>query len=161
MVLQNNRFERADDRGKRENPLATSRWSLRGSYAREGLERITKVGFAYRFPRPGEGQAIRREAEANLQATTRELEVALLELDARFQSAVTRLQSAAAPTPFTAFDTALKAVSLRLSEGKERPSEALPIRRQLLEAQVASLRRLTAAHLLSAELQALTEGVNP
>jgi hypothetical protein len=50
---------------------------------------------------------------------------------------------------------------MRLSEGKERPSEALPIRRQLLEAQVASLRRLQAAHLLTAELQALTDGNNP
>jgi hypothetical protein len=47
-----------------------------------------------------------------------------------------------------------------LAEGKERPSEALPIRRQLLEAQVARLRRLHANHLLIAELQALTEGVN-
>ena len=119
------------------------------------------MGLAYRFPRPGEGQAIRRDTEATLQATRRELEIALLELDARFQSALTRLQTATPPTPFKGFDLSLKAVSLRLSEGRERPSEALPIRRQLLEAQVASHRRLLAAHLLNAELQALTDGVNP
>ncbi len=146
---------------RHQEALATSRWSLRGSYGKEGEDRITKVGLAYRFSRPGEGRAIRQEAEANLQATSRDLEIALLELEGRFQSALTRLQTAAPAAPFVAFDTALRAVSLRLSEGKERPSEALPIRRQLLEAQVAYLRRLHAAHLLSAELQALTDGVNP
>ena len=142
---------------RHQEALATRRWSLRGSYGREGEERITKFGLAYRFTRPGEGRAIRQEAEANLQATQRELEIALLELEGRFQSALTRLQTAAQPTPFAAFDTALRAVSLRLTEGKERPSEALPIRRQLLEAQVACFRRLQNAHLLSAELQALTD----
>jgi len=146
---------------RHQEALATSRWSLRGTYAREGDDRIGKVGLAYRFSRPGEGQALRRETEATLQATQRELEVALLELDARFQSALIRLQTAKAPMPFKGFDLSLNAVSLRLSEGKERPSEALPIRRQLLEAQAASYRRLQAAHLLAAELQALTAEVNP
>lgn len=146
---------------RQQEALATSRWSLRGSYGKEGEERITKFGLAYRFSRPGEGRAIRQEAEANLQASRRDLEIALLELEGRFQSALSRLQTASLPSPFTAFDTALRAVSLRLSEGKERPSEALPIRRQLLEAQVATLRRLQAAHLLSAELQALTNGNTP
>ncbi len=146
---------------RHQEAVATSRWSLRGSYYKEGEDRISMVGLAYRFSRPGEGQAIHRETEAALQATKRELETALLELDARFQSALTRLQTATPPLPFKGFDLSLKAVSLRLSEGKERPSEALPIRRQLLEAQAASYRRLKAAHLLTAELQALTDGVNP
>ncbi|NWJ41365.1 MAG: TolC family protein [Geothrix sp.] len=146
---------------RHQEALATSRWSLRGSYAREGEERIGKVGLAYRFSRPGESQALRRETEATLQATRRELEVALLELDARFQSALTRLQVAPPALPFKGFDLSLHAISLRLSEGRERPSEALPIRRLLLEAQAASYRRLQAAHLLSAELQALTAEVNP
>lgn len=146
---------------RHQEALATSRWSLRGSYGKEGEDRITKVGLAYRFSRPGEGRAIRQEAEANAQASQRELEIALLELEGRFQSALTRSRNAAPAAPFAAFDSALRAVSLRLSEGKERPSEALPIRRQLLEAQAATLRRLHAAHLLCAELQALTIGVNP
>ncbi len=146
---------------RHQEAVATSRWSLRGSYYKEGEDRISLIGLAYRFSRPGEGQAIRRETEATLQATKRELEVTLLELDARFQSALTRLQTATPPLPFTGFDLSLKAISMRLSEGKERPSEALPIRRQLLEAQAASYRRLQAAHLLTAELQAFTDGVNP
>jgi outer membrane protein TolC len=146
---------------RHQEALATSRWSLRGSYGREGEERVGKVGLAYRFARPGEGQAIHRETEAGLQALRRDLEIALLELEARFQSALTRLQTAPPPAPFTGFEPSLRAVGLRLSEGRERPSEALPIRRQLLEAQAASYRRLHAAHLLDAELKALTDGVNP
>lgn len=146
---------------RQQQALATSRWSLRGSTSREGEERITKLGFAYQFPRRGETEAIRRETEANLSTLKQELDVARVELDARFQAALIRLESQVAPTPFSAFETALRAVGMRLSEGKERPSEALPIRRQLLEAQVASLRRLHAAHLLTAELQALTDGNAP
>ena len=146
---------------RQQEALSTSRWSLRGSYGKENEDRMTKFGISYRFPRPGEGRAIRQEAEANSQATKRELEITLLELDARFQSALARAQGQVMPEPFKAFDSAIQAVSLRLSEGKERPSEALPIRRQLLEAELSSLRRIENAHLLSAELQALTDGVNP
>lgn len=160
-----NRLDLEEQTLRHQEALATSRWSLRGSYGKEGEDRIGKVGFAYRFPRPGEGQALRRETEATFQATKRELETALLELDARFQSALTRLQTATPSLPFAGFESSLKAISLRLSEGRERPSEALPIRRQLLEAKAASFRRLHAAHLLSAEVQALTNphtnGVNP
>jgi outer membrane protein TolC len=146
---------------RHQEALATSRWSLRGSYGKEGEERIGKVGLAYRFSRPGEARAVQRETGAALQASRRELEAALLELDARFQSAWSRLQTTAPPRPFAGFELSLNAISLRLREGKERPSEALPIRRQLLEAQASSYRRLHAAHLLSAELQALTSGVTP
>lgn len=146
---------------RHQEALATSRWSLRGSYGREGEDRVGKVGLAYRFSRPGEGPALRRETEATLQATRQELETALLDLDARFQTALARLQAATPPLPFSGFDSSLRAVGLRLEEGRERPSEALPIRRQLLEAKAASLRRLHAAHLLTAELQALTEGMTP
>lgn len=152
------RLELEEGSLRQQEALATSRWSLRGSSSREGEDRITRLGFAYRFPRPAETQAICRETEASLAATRRELEAARADLDGRFQTALARLQANVAPQPFQAFDTALRAVGLRLSEGKERPSEALPIRRQLLEAQIASLRRLHAAHLLAAELHALTDG---
>jgi hypothetical protein len=146
---------------RHQEALATSRWSLRANYSKEepGVS-IAKFGLAYRFARPGEGRALRQETEANLQVVKRELEIALVELDARFQSALQRFQALPAPMPSPDFESSLRAVGLRLAEGKERPSEALPIRRQLLEAQVARLRRLHANHLLIAELQALTEGVN-
>lgn len=146
---------------RQQEALSTSRWSLRGSYGKENEDRITKVGVAYRFTRPGEGQAIRQEAEANVQVARREIGIALADLEARFQAAMARARNQAPLRPFTEFDRAIRAIGLRLSEGKERPSEALPIRRQLLEAQISSLRRIENAHLLTAELQALTDGVNP
>ena len=142
-----------------QEAVTNSRWSLRGSYGKEGEDRIGKVGFAYRFPRPGESRAVRRETEATFQAARQELAMALLELDARFQCALERLLTATPPLPFTGFEPSIRAISLRLSEGKERPSEALPIRRQLLEAKTASFRRLHASHFLTAEIQALTDGV--
>lgn len=141
--------------------LGLSRWSLRGSYAKEGEDRIAKVGMAYRFSRPGEAAALRRETEAGLASLQRELEIALTELDGRFQSALERLQILGGMAPSRSFQAAIQAVGLRLQAGKERPSDALPIRRQLLEAEVAGLRRQHAQHLLQAELQALTEGVTP
>jgi hypothetical protein len=141
--------------------LGLSRWSLRGSYAKEGEDRIAKVGMAYRFVRPGESQAIRRETNAGLATLQQELQIALAELDGRFQSALDRLQILGSMPPSRSFQSAIQAVGLRLQSGKERPSEALPIRRQLLEAEVAELRRQHAQHLLQAELQALTEGVTP
>ncbi len=141
--------------------LGLSRWSLRGSYAKEGEDRIAKVGMAYRFSRPGEAAALRRETEAGLASLQRELEIALTELDGRFQSALERLQILGGMAPSRSFQAAIQAVGLRLQSGRERPSDALPIRRQLLEAEVAGLRRQHAQHLIQAELQALTEGVTP
>jgi len=142
---------------RHQEALATSRWSLRGSYGREGEDRITKVGVAFRFTRPGEGQALRRETAAHLATTRRELEIARVELDARFQSTLQRLRAWPADPPAPDFDRALQAVGLRLEEGKERPSEALPSRRQPLDAQMALLARRHAHHVLGAELRALTE----
>ena len=141
--------------------LNLSRWTLRGSYAKEGEDRIAKVGVAYRFSRPGETQAVHRETEAGLATLQRELQNAVTELDGRFQAAQERLQILGDIPPTKGFHDAIQAVGLRLQAGKERPSDALPIRRQLLEAEVAELRRQHAQHLLQAELQALTDGVTP
>ncbi len=134
---------------------ALSRWSLRGSHAQEGDESVTRVGVAVRLPRPGEGDALRRGTEAQLQALQSETRQALFELDARAQAALSRASSAALEEQLPDFSQAVFAVGMRLQEGRERPSEALPIRRQLLEAQMASLRRVHTQHLLAAELKTL------
>lgn len=139
---------------------ALSRWSLRGSYAAEGDERVTRFGLAVRLPRPGERNSIRSNTEAQIRANAGSARQALAELDARALAVVSRLKLAP-PNPTTSdFSKAIEAVGLRLQEGRERPSEALPIRRQLLESQMASLRRQHAQHLLAAELQALLPEVN-
>lgn len=142
---------------RHQEALAGSRWNLRGSYGREFGDRITKIGLAYRFNRPGESRALRRETAANLAVARQDLERAQADLDARFQSALERLGAFPAPAGAPGADQALKAVSLRLEEGRERPSDALPIRRQLLETQQTLLRRRQTFHALLAELQALTE----
>jgi len=141
-----------------QQAVQTARWSVRGSYASEGEERITRLGVAIRLPRPGELGAQRREGAAGRASLQREGEAADLQLASRFQTALDRLRAFGAPPEPQGFEAALQAVDLRLQEGKERPSEALFLRRQLLEAQSATLQRLRDAHALVAELDLLTLG---
>lgn len=155
------RLEVERERLRHQEALALSRWSLRGSYAREGQDRIAKIGLAYRFSRPGEAQALHREAEAGTAALQREVQGALTELEGRFQAAQASLEDLAGIGPAPDFQAAIKAVGLRLQAGRERPSEVLPIRRQLLEAEIASLTRQHAQQLLAAELTALTQETHP
>ncbi len=140
--------------------LALSRWSLRGSYAQEGEDKVSRFGVALRLPRPGEGDAIRSSTSAQLHASQGAARQALAELDARAVSAISRIKAAPSIGTIPDFTKAIEAVGLRLQEGRERPSEALPIRRQLLESQMASLRRLQTQHLLASELQTLLPKVN-
>jgi len=141
-----------------QQALRGSRWSLKGSYASEGDERVARVGVGFRLPRPGELSAQHRELATGRSALTREGEAAVFQLDSRFQIARSRLRTFGEFPPPHRFDAALKAVDLRLQEGKERPSDALLLRRQLLEAESASLQRLREAHALAAELDLLTLG---
>lgn len=150
-----------EERGLRlKEAQELSRWSLRGSHAQEGDENVTRLGFAVRLPRPGEGSAVHHSTEAQLRALQGEARQALAELDARAQGAALRFTQAVPSARTPDFAQAIAAVGLRLQEGRERPSEALPLRRQLLEAQMASLRRLHTQHLLSADLLALLPEVN-
>lgn len=140
--------------------VALSRWSLRGSYAQEGEDKVTRFGIAVRLPRPGEGTSIRLSTEAQLRASQGAARQALAELDARAVGAISRIKATASLDISPDFTRAIDAVGLRLKEGRERPSEALPIRRQLLESQMASLRRRHAQHLLASELQTLLPKVD-
>ncbi|HJW44564.1 MAG TPA: hypothetical protein VJ463_08905 [Geothrix sp.] len=138
--------------------LRGSRWSLKGSHASEGDERITRLGVAFRLPRPGELNAQKRETSAGRGALSREAEAAAFQLESRFQTALLRLRTFGEILPPRRFEAALQAVDLRLQEGKERPSDALLLRRQLLEADSASLQRIREGHALAAELDLLTLG---
>lgn len=140
---------------------ALGRWSLRGSHASEGDEKVTRFGLALRLPRPGESAAVRRATEAQLRVVQGEARQALAELDARVAALLARLPKTPTALATPDFARALAAVSLRLQEGRERPSDALPIRRQLLESQMAALRRIHTQHLLEAELQTLLPEAQP
>ncbi len=138
-----------------------ARWSLRASHAREGEERVTRLGFALRLPRPGEGTILRRATEARVRTRSEEAALALAELDARLQALLDRWSDPSSDPPPDAFLSALRALGLRLSEGRERPSEALPLRRQLLEGHLARLQRDYQRQRDAAELQAFLPQVTP
>jgi hypothetical protein len=140
-----------------------SRWSLRGSTAKEGEETVTRLGVALRLPRRGETQALRQERLARMESLHAGVRAEEASLDARFQAALASLQDAESPASASdaEFTEALAAVDLRLREGKDRFSEALPIRRQLLEGQLAALRRRQSLHRLTAEIETLTEVGRP
>jgi outer membrane protein TolC len=138
-----------------------SRWSLRGSFAKEGEENVTRFGVAVRMPRFGESASVRSSTETQIRAVQGQARQALAEFDARAAGALSRFQKAPAAGPLPDFTQAIQAVGLRLQEGRERPSDALPIRRQLLEGQRASLQRTHTQHLLAAELQTLMNEVHP
>jgi hypothetical protein len=140
---------------------SNSRFSLSGSYANEINEHVAKIGVSYRLPRLGEVSAIKAERRAQLDASARDLELALAELDLRFASAMQTIESNKdyPKAPDTA--ASLEALTLRLREGKDRPSEAIPVRRQFLEIRIRELQRVHALCLAQAELSALTADAAP
>jgi outer membrane protein TolC len=142
-----------------QQALRGSRLSLRGSYSAEGDERVTRFGIALRLPRSGELQALGRERETGKAALRVEAEATERNLVSRFQVALERLKSFGEESGPTDFAASLAAVDLRLKEGKERPSDALALRRQLLEARFSALQRRREAHALAAEIEHLCTGV--
>jgi hypothetical protein len=144
-----------------EQARRRSRWSVATTVAKEADESFATVGAAYRFPRRGESAAVDRERAAAAAAIDRGAEVETALLTTRFETVIERLKRFGSITPPDAFDDALRAVALRMELGKERPSIALPVRRQLLEARGAALQRVRDAHLLIAEIGALVTGDAP
>jgi len=138
-----------------------SRWSAAATIAKEADESFATVGAAYRFPRRGEDAAIARERAATGAAIDRGASIEAARLATRFETALERAKRFGPITAPDTFDDALRAVALRMELGKERPSVALPVRRQLLEAQGAALRRVRDGHLLIAEIEALIAGESP
>ena len=139
---------------------ASSRWGLAGAVAREGDERLAHVGVAYRLPLRGERSAIAAEQAVAETHASRDAELRVAAIEAQLAAAASTLASAAPLLDAAELDRAQAALVVRVEEGKERPSEVLPLRRQLLEARVAALRaraaRITAAaqlHFLGGEAE--------
>jgi hypothetical protein len=137
---------------------ASSRWGLAGEVAAEGGERLAHVGVAYRLPLRGERSAIAAEQSAAETAANREAERRLVEVEAQVSAAAATLAWAGQVLDSSALDAAQAALTARLEEGKERPSEILPLRRQLLEARIAALRSRAARIAAEAKLFFLAEG---
>jgi len=141
--------------------VSDSRWSISGSYSKENDDRITKIGIAYKFPRSGELSAIRAEQRARIETSKRNCELAFADLDLRFATAMQTIESGKSYSE--QFDTtaSLEALTLRLKEGKDQPSDLIPIRRQFMEIRMAELQRLHSLCLAQAELLTLTAGNLP
>jgi hypothetical protein len=118
---------------------ARSRWALAGEAAREGDERLARVGVAYRFPLRGESSAI----GAAVQVAQIRADRDAARRRAAIQASLAAASAAKGSPPATLDDAELEraqaALTARLEEGKERASEVLPLRRQLVEARVAAL----------------------
>ncbi len=136
--------------------VETSRWSLVSGYQREGNERVATLGVGLRLPRVGEPRVLEAAAERERQQIRQEHDTARVALEGRFRQAMARIAVKGSPPSPSDWVAALAALDLRLREGKDRPSQALPQRRQLLEAQEAELRQRHNDHLLSLELSTLT-----
>lgn len=138
-----------------------SRWSLTGAVAKEAGESLATIGAGYRFPSPGESSARHRERDAAIADVEHASDVRTRQLATQFASTLARVESFGPIEDPAAFDEALAAVALRMELGKDSLSQALPVRRQILEGRFAALKRLHDAHTLRAELDALIAGVTP
>jgi outer membrane protein TolC len=132
-----------------------SRWSLTSSLAREGDESVARFGGGYRLPLGDLTPARTRALAAQLAEIGRRAEVERAALEARRREAEAHLAALPSTTLLDAsqVDQALVALTARLDSGRDRPSEVLPLRRQLQNAQVTSLMskatRLRAAFTLA------------
>jgi outer membrane protein TolC len=78
---------------------------------------------------------------------------------ARIAAAQTALAAAEPELGPEHLEQARRALTARVAEGKQRPSEVLPLRRQLLEARLASLAAEALRARAAAELVFLTGGL--
>ena len=138
---------------------ARSRWALQSEVASEGDERLAHVGLAYRLPLRGERSAIEQEQSAAEERAKRDAERARVALRARLAAAQTALDASPVALVPQDLERAQTALSARLAEGKERASEILPLRRQLLEARLAGLAARAARARAAAEIHFLVGGL--
>ncbi|MDX1998240.1 MAG: hypothetical protein SF066_11020 [Thermoanaerobaculia bacterium] len=142
---------------------AGSRWSVLGSLGREGEEEAARVGLGLRLPLSGQVQARQAALAAEVAAAGRSAELDLARLEARWAGARERLAGVGPTTllPSAEVERALAALDARVSAGKDRPSQVLPLRRQLVSALATALTARAARLRASFEIAALTLEASP
>ena len=133
----------------------SARWALASDLAREGDEEVARLGLAYRFPPRGERLALDELRAAAAAAERRAAELELARLAARREAARARLAGTAPRSGDDELAAGVTALEARLAEGRSRPSDALPLRRQLLAAREAAIDTRAERALAAAELAAL------
>lgn len=144
-----------------ESARDQARFSLKGAVALEGEERVARVGAAYRVPRGGELEAIRRQAETAAAAARRDAELEVAHWAARLEATLGQRSALERAPPVVGTEIALAALELRLTTGKAQPSEVLLLRRQLLTARQSALDFELARAAVATELALLTQEVQP
>jgi outer membrane protein TolC len=137
---------------------AGRRWALASEVASEGDERLAHLGVAYRIPLRGERRAVQGELAAAQARATRAAEAQAAAVRARAAAARSALGAARPAVEPGDLDRARSALTVRIAEGKERPSDVLPLRRQLLEARLAAFAAEALRARAAAELAFLTGG---
>jgi hypothetical protein len=138
---------------RERSAAASSRWALQGDAAREGEEEnIAHVGVAYRFARSGERGAIASAQSAAEAAAESRAMSDIGALRARLAAAQVALASGAPALGDDELRGARTALESRIAEGKERASQVLPLRRQLLDAALAAAGARAARAQARAEL---------
>ena len=140
---------------------ASSRWSVAGDAGREGEEELARLGVAYRFAMRGERAAIAGQRSSAEASATSEAAGAMADLRSRIAAAQVALRSTAPRLDAAALESVERALESRLAEGRERVSQVLPLRRQLLEAALAAAGARAARAQAAAELFFLDGGVLP
>jgi outer membrane protein TolC len=144
-----------------EAASAESRWGLKATVAREADENVAHAGVAYRLPLRGERAGIAAGRQADESRAHREAELALAGLEARLAIAAAALAAIEPTLTAAELEGAETALQARIAEGKERTSEVLPLRRQLLEARIAALEARAARLSAAAQLHILGGGDQP
>lgn len=140
---------------------AASRWALAANAGREGDEEAARLGVAYRFARRGEDAAVESGRNAAEAAAASEAAADIAALRARTVAAQVALRSPVPALDPAALEAAQRALDTRLTEGRERASQVLPLRRQLLEAALAAAGARAARARAAAEILFLEGGRLP
>ena len=131
-----------------------ARWALASDLAREGDAEVARLGLAYRFAPRGERAALDEQRAAATAAGQRAAELDLARLAARREAARSRLAASARFGGDEELAAGIAALEARLAEGRSRPSEVLPLRRQLLAAREAAIDARAERAVAAAELAA-------
>lgn len=137
---------------------AESRWGVASEVASEGDERFAHLGVSYRLPLRREREALAAGLAAAEARAEQAAVGALARLEARLAAARQALDG---PQPGLGVEhhaQAHRALAARLAEGRERASQILPLRRQLLEARLAGLAAEAVRRVAAAELHLLLGG---
>jgi hypothetical protein len=137
---------------------AESRWSLGAALAREGDEDVARLGLGFRIPLAGQGAVRSAARAAALAESARSEEIELERLAGRLAGALERRRGLRTAKPLLPSDveSALAALDARLGSGKDRPSQVLPLRRQLVNALGTALAARAALLRAAFEIEALT-----